>query len=116
MIEGILNHSVDFELDKNYVDTHGQSEIAFAFSHLLNFSLVPRFKKINKKKLYITNNSMKAKLKNLTPILTRSIDWDLIKSQYDQMIKYSITLKIETVSAEAILKRFTLNSIQHPTY
>ncbi|MEQ9468169.1 MAG: Tn3 family transposase [Ekhidna sp.] len=94
MIEGILNHSTDFELDKNYVDTHGQSEIAFAFSHLLNFSLMPRFKTINKKKLYITNNSMKSELKNLTPILTRTIDWDLIKSQYDQMIKYSTALKI----------------------
>jgi TnpA family transposase len=116
MIEGILNHRTDFDLDKNYVDTHGQSEIAFAFSHLLNFSLMPRFKTINKKKLYITNNSMKEELKNLTPILTRSIDWDLIKSQYDQMIKYSTALKIGTASAEAILKRFTRNSIQHPTY
>jgi len=30
MIEGLLRHCTDM-LQKNYVDTHGQSEIAFAF-------------------------------------------------------------------------------------
>jgi TnpA family transposase len=32
------------EVEKNYVDSHGQSEVAFAFGHLLGFQLLPRLK------------------------------------------------------------------------
>lgn len=116
MIEGVLQHCTDLKFDRNYVDTHGQSEVAFAFSHLLNFSLMPRFKSLSKKKLYLPNNELKTKLEHLEPILTRSINWDLISQQYDQMIKYTTALKLGTASAEAIMKRFTRNNLQHPTY
>lgn len=40
MIEGLLRHCTDMEVEKNYVDTHGQSEVAFAFCHLLGFQLM----------------------------------------------------------------------------
>jgi len=116
MIEGVLKHCTDLKIDRNYVDTRGQSEVAFAFSHLLNFSLMPRFKSLSKKKLYVPNNEIKNNLPNLKPILTRSIDWNLIKEQYDQIIKYTTALKLGTASAEAIMKRFTRNNLQHPTY
>jgi len=116
MIEGVLRHCTDLQIDRNYVDTHGQSEVAFAFSHLLNFALMPRFKSLSKKKLYLPNNIIKDQLKEIKPILTRNINWDLIKDQYDQMIKYTTALRLGTASAEAIMKRFTKNSLQHPTY
>jgi|SRR5579863_822782 len=35
MIEGVLHHCTEMEVEKNYVDSHGQSEVAFAFCHLL---------------------------------------------------------------------------------
>lgn len=53
MIEGVLKHCTDIDLDRNYVDTHGQSKVAFTFSHLLDFSLMPRFKSLAAKKLYL---------------------------------------------------------------
>ncbi|NEQ64813.1 MAG: Tn3 family transposase, partial [Symploca sp. SIO2D2] len=37
MIEGVLRHCTSMEVEKNYVDSHGQSEVAFAFTHLLGF-------------------------------------------------------------------------------
>ncbi len=52
MIEGLLRHCTNMEVEKNYVDTHGQSEVAFAFCHLLGFQLMPRFKAIHAQKLY----------------------------------------------------------------
>lgn len=52
MIEGLLRHCTDMEVEKNYVDTHGQSEVAFALCHLLGFQLMPRFKAIHSQKLY----------------------------------------------------------------
>jgi TnpA family transposase len=37
MMEGVLRHCTDMEVEHQYVDSHGQSEVAFAFSHLLGF-------------------------------------------------------------------------------
>ena len=51
MIEGLLRHCTSAEIQKNYVDTHGQSEVAFAFCHLLGFRLLPRLKNIASQKL-----------------------------------------------------------------
>ena len=116
MIEGVLKHCTDIKIDRNYVDTHGQSEVAFAFSHLLDFSLMPRFKSLATKKLYLPHKGIRESLPNLAPILTRVIDWKLISEQYDQMIKYTTALKLGTAKAEAIMKRFTRNNLQHPTY
>jgi TnpA family transposase len=52
MIEGVLRHCTEMSIDKAYVDSHGQSEVAFAFCHLLGFALMPRLKAIHAQKLY----------------------------------------------------------------
>ncbi len=54
MIEGVLRHCTDMDIEKQYVDSHGQSEVAFAFSYLLGFDLLPRLKAIASQKLYRT--------------------------------------------------------------
>ncbi len=46
MINGVLRHCTSMEVKKNYVDSHGQSEVAFAFTHLLGFQLMPRLKRM----------------------------------------------------------------------
>lgn len=52
MIEGLLHHCTSAEIDPNYVDTHGQSAVGFAFCHLLGFELLPRLKNIGAQRLY----------------------------------------------------------------
>lgn len=41
MIEGVLRHCADMEIQRQYVDSHGQSVVGFAFCHLLGFDLAP---------------------------------------------------------------------------
>jgi TnpA family transposase len=53
---------------------------------------------------------------NLDGILTRPIQWDLIRQQYDKIIKYATALRLGTADAETILRRFTRGNLQHPTY
>ena len=40
------------DVEGNYVDSHGQSEIGFGITRLLGFDLLPRIKRINTVKLY----------------------------------------------------------------
>lgn len=116
MIEGVLRHDTEMTLKKNYVDSHGQSEVAFAFCHLLGFQLLPRLKAIYEQKLYRPESGNPDAYPNLQLILTRSIKWDLIRQQYDQMIKYATALRLGMADPEAILRRFTRGNLLHPTY
>jgi hypothetical protein len=101
MIEGVLRHCTNMNVQKNYVDSHGQSEVAFAFTHLLGFQLMPRLKRIKVQKLYRPYVGQSDAYPNLQPILTRPINWDLIRQQYDQMVKFTTALKLGTAETQA---------------
>ncbi len=116
MIEGVLRHCTDMSIERQYVDSHGQSEIGFAFSYLLGFDLLPRLKAIGRQKLYRVGGNFTENYANLEPVLARPIRWDLINHQYDEMIKFATALKQGTADSESILRRFTRNNARHPTY
>jgi len=116
MIEGAMRHSTDMDLQANYTDSHGASEIGFGITRLLGFDLLPRIKRINKVKLYRPATGDPDAYLRLAPALTRPIRWDLIAQQYDQMIKYAAAIRVGTASTEAILRRFTRANNTHPTY
>jgi Tn3 transposase DDE domain len=78
--------------------------------------LMPRLKNIYEQKLYRPKAGEPNSYPNLKLILTRPIDWALIKQQYNQMIKYVTAMRLGTAETEAILRRFTRTGPQHPTY
>nr|WP_282569084.1 Tn3 family transposase [Aliiroseovarius sp. S2029] len=116
MIEGVLRHCTDMQIQRQYVDSHGQSAIGFAFCHLLGFELAPRLKAIARQKLALPSAGMRVKLPNLLPILSGTIDWSEIERQYDEMVKYAAAMQHGTADPEAILRRFARADVMHPTY
>jgi TnpA family transposase len=71
--------------------------------------------KINQ--LYRPEPGMPDAYPNLQPVLTRPINWELIRQQYDQMVKYATALRLGTAETDAIMKRFSRNNqVKHPTY
>jgi TnpA family transposase len=116
MIEGVIRHVTEMSIDRQYVDSHGQSEVAFAFCRLLGFQLLPRLKAIHSQRLYRPDPIKDGGYSRLEHVLTRSIDWELIRRQYDQMVKYATALRLGTAQTESILRRFTRTNVQHPTY
>jgi TnpA family transposase len=116
MIEGVLRHCTEMAVERQYVDSHGQSVVAFAFTRLLGFQLLPRLKRIGAQRLYRPDAGQPGTYPRLQPVLSRPIDWELIRQQYDEMVKYATALRLGTAEAEAILRRFTRENVQHPTY
>ena len=93
-------------MEKNFVDSHGQSEVAFAFCHLLDtVRLMPRLKRIKYERLYLPDKGTADDYPKLAGTFARPIRWDLREQQYDEMVKATVALKRGTASAEAILKR-----------
>ena len=118
MIEGLLRHCTDAEIEANYVDTHGASVVGFAFTELLGFRLLPRLKNIGAIRLYRPDDDhAPADAAARRPrASTRPIRWELIAQQYDQMVKYATALRLGTAEAEQVLRRFTRGGPKHPTY
>ena len=116
MIEGVLRHCTSVEIDRQYTDTHGQSLVGFAFSHLLGFKLLPRMKNSSQQRLarVEADEQVAACLAAMTS--KQVIDWELIAQQYDQMVKYATALRLGTAEAEQVLRRFTRGGPKHPTY
>jgi TnpA family transposase len=114
MLEGLLHHCTDAEIEENYTDTHGASVVGFAFCYLPGFRLLPRLKNIGRATLYRPADG--ASYPGLETILTRPIRWELIAQQYDQLIKYATALRLGTAESEQVLRRFTRGGPKHPTY
>lgn len=117
MIEGLLRHLTSAEIDRQYTDTHGASIVGFAFAHLLNFNLLPRLKNIGSARLYRPGVGEDEAWPQLDNVLSnKTIDWDLIANNYDQMVKYATALRLKTAEAHQMLRRFTRGGPKHPTY
>ncbi len=118
MIEGVLHHKTDMDIQTQYTDSHGQTEVAFAFCHLLGFDLAPRIKRIAYQKLSLPGAGIVSRLSNIREmcIHTRPIDWALIEQQYDELVRYATALREGTTDPETVLRRFTRASLQHPNY
>jgi TnpA family transposase len=115
MVEGAIRHGTTMKVEGNYVDSHGQSEIGFGITRLLNIDLLPRIKQISQVRLYQSQPGDVASYPHLAAAMTRPIRWDLIENTYDLVIKYATAIKTGTASTEAILSRFT-RSASHPAY
>jgi len=98
MVDGAIRHGTQMQVEANYVDTHGQSEIGFGITKLLGFDLLPRIKRINTIKMYRPATGEPDAWPGLAPALTRPIRWDRIEHQYDQMIKYATAIRTGTAS------------------
>ncbi|GAB3976902.1 hypothetical protein GCM10029978_065090 [Actinoallomurus acanthiterrae] len=135
MIERLLRHLTDTDVDHQYTDTHGASIVGFAFSHLLGFNRLPRLKNIGSARLYrpgvipdpsssperadgeVEADGGAGNWPHLEPVLSnKTIDWDLISRHYDQMIKYATALRLKTAECHQMLRRFTRGGPKHPTY
>jgi TnpA family transposase len=77
---------------------------------------MPRFKAIHRQKLYQSERGNRAAYPNLQPILKRPINWERIRREYDQIIKYASALRLRTAETDAILRRFSRKNFRHPSF
>jgi TnpA family transposase len=116
MIEGLVRHDTEMRVERNFVDSHGQSEVAFGFSRFLGFELMPRLKRIKHEKLYLVDKGQRASLPRLQGVIARPIRWDLIAEQYDEMVRHVVAVQEGIGPVDSILRRFNSYNRTHPTY
>jgi TnpA family transposase len=104
MLHGFLYHGTELDGKSQYADSHGQSELGFALSRLLNFDLLPRIKDIGNQKLYIPYDM---ELQNIQSIIKRKINWKLISDHYDEMVQIVCALKYRKTTPDSVIRKFS---------
>ena len=79
MLQGLLRHDTDAEIESNVTDTHGASIIGFAFCELLGFQLKATFKQIGKMRLYTPGLDSDQPWPAIASVISaRAINWGFI--------------------------------------
>lgn len=116
MIRGLMQHGTDMEIERQYTDSHGQTEVAFAFCRMLGVDLAPRIKRISYMKLFTPDAESRHQLTNLAGVLGKSINWTEIAKHYDEIVQYTAAMKNGHADPETILRRFKRSGVKHPVY
>jgi len=116
MVKGLVLHDTKMRVKKNYVDSHGQSEVAFPVCRFVFVDLCPRLKRLKHERLYLPEKGMENQLINLKGVLARPIRWNKIYDQYSEMAHHVVAVLERTGPIESILRRFNSNNRNHPTY
>ena len=115
VIDGLLNNNA-VKSDIHSTDTHGFTEIIFGLTNLLGFSFAPRIKNFKKQQLYSFNYPKHYHNLGYKLIPKRKINEDIIKNNWDDILRFIITIKERKTTATQLLKRLTSYSKQHKLY
>lgn len=113
VIDG-LTHSDSIKPDMHSTDTHGYTEIIFAISHLLGIKFAPRIKNI-KEQVLSSFNSIKKDLesKNYQILPSYKIRKNIIKDNWELILRLVASIKTKEFKASTILKRLNSYDTQH---
>lgn len=115
VIDGLLNNDV-VKSDIHSTDTHGFTEIIFGLTNILGFSFAPRIKNLKTQQLYDfispkEYNNLGYKLSS-----KRKINEKIIEENWDDILRFVLTIKEKKSTATQLLKRLTSYSKHHKLY
>ena len=102
-LDGLLENNTVLRLREHYTDTHGFTEHIFALSYLLGYSFMPRLRDLADQQLYRLDRD--TSFGCLDPLFRAVVDKDLIREQWDQLVRVTAWLKQRTAPANMIVQR-----------
>lgn len=103
VIDGLLDNQSSLEIEQHHTDTGGYTDHIFALCFLLGFSYMPRLKNLHKRRLYKIDKNVH--YGPLEPLFKGKINIQLIREQWDTMIRVVASLKNRIVPARIITRR-----------
>lgn len=103
VLDGLLMNDTELEIQTHTTDTHDFTEQIFGLCFLLGFAFMPRLKDLASQQLY-RPTGLEAP-ESLRPLFTGTVDLDLIKEQWDGLVRVAASLKNRIVPAQVVAKR-----------
>jgi TnpA family transposase len=102
VLDGLLNNDTILRPTEHFVDQHGFTDQLFGLCHLLGFSLMPRLN-VSKQTLYKLDRTKSYGA--LDDVITGTIDTEIIREQWDQLVRVVASLRNRTAPAHVVLRR-----------
>ncbi len=115
VIDGLMANDV-VQSEIHSTDTHGYSEIVFGVAHLLGVSFAPRIKGFKNQRMYSFEKKSVANKEGHLLLSAGRIKTELIKAEWENILRFVATIKLKESSASQLLKRLSSYSREHPLY
>ena len=89
-------------------DTHGYTEHLFGLCYLLGFSFMPRLRGLADQQLYKIDRG--TAYGRLEPLFRGGIDTELIREQWDPLVRIASSLRQRTAPAHVVVQRLAGSS------
>lgn len=103
VLDGLLYHESDIEIDEHYTDTSGYTEHVFALCHLLGFRFAPRMRDLAEKKLFLMGSS--EAYPHLASLMGGAIREKQIRENWAEVLRLAASIQRGTVTASLMLSR-----------
>ena len=103
VLDGLLYHESDLQIEEHYTDTAGFTDHVFALMHLLGFRFAPRIRDLAEKKLYIPDS--KAKYASIDSLIGGGLNLRQIQSHWEDILRSAASIKNGVVTASLLLRK-----------
>ena len=107
VLDGVLYHESDLDLEEHYTDTHGYTEINFAVFVMVGMRFCPRIRSLHRQRIYCADPARDHGV--LEPVLQRgrrAVNFRLIAEQWDRIGQFYAAFPAGHATASAALQRF----------
>jgi TnpA family transposase len=113
-LDGLLKNDAIIKPTIVHADTQGQSTVVFGLSHLLGIKLMPRIR--NWKDLKFFRPDKNSTYQNVDSLFSDAIDWDLIKTHWQDLIQVVLSIKYGKISSSLLLRKLGTYSRKNRLY
>jgi TnpA family transposase len=112
VLDGLLENDTILRPREHMTDTHGFTEHLFGLCYLLGYTFMPRLKDLTDQQLYTLDRQ--TSYGPLDVLFHGQADLDLLREQWDQLVRVAASLYHRTAPAHVILQRLA-NSTERLT-
>jgi TnpA family transposase len=103
VLDGLLYHEADLQIEEHYTDTAGFTDHVFALMHLLGFRFAPRIRDLKDSKLYVPKSE--EGYSGLQPIIGGALNLKQVREHWDEILRLAASIKHGTVTASLMLRK-----------
>ena len=103
VLDGLLDHQTDLQIEEHYTDTSGFTDHIFALCHLLGFRFAPRIRDLSDHRLFCFEKS--ADYGGLKPLIGGRIHVKTVRQHWDDVVRLIASLRQGTVSPSLLVSK-----------
>lgn len=114
ILDGLLKNDSEVKPTTVHADTQGQSTVVFGLSYLLGIKLMPRIRNWQDLKFFRPDPHIV--YKNVDSLFSDAIDWELIRTHWQDLIQVVLSIKQGKISSTLLLKKLGTYSRKNKLY